>query len=366
MKNAIKILGIAVVMLWNGCETAPPGFTERILDNNAPDQVWMKSIGDVNGDGSVDLVAGGRRSGGVVAYTGPELEKIVILDSVLVETDAEVCDVNNDNVADIAIVFHQALAWLEGPEWIHHHIDSLRGHDLEVADLDGDGLLDLVLRNQGEFGPAGGHTLYIYEQNGNGEWKKHQREIPDGEGLKLADINGDSKKDIVTNGHWYENTGNTENWLEHAFSDTWNWPNTYIDVADLNGDGRNDILLSPSELAGSWYRISWFESPEDPTALWKEYIIADSIETVVHSIGAGDFNLDGRIDVVTAEMQQGVDPDEVAVYYNLSRNRWKKQVISDGGCHSMRVVDFDGDGDPDIYGANFAENVTRIWINELR
>jgi hypothetical protein len=309
---------------------------------------------------------GGRRSGGLVAYLGPAWERRVIMDSVQVETDGEVCDINNDGIADIAVVFHGALAWLEGPEWSHHPIDSLLGHDVEAGDLDGDGLTDLVVRNQGEFGPAGGHTLFIYRQDPGGAWTKYQREIPDGEGLKLADINRDDRPDIITNAHWYENTGQAGQWMEHQFSDTWTWPNTFIDVADINNDGWPDLLHSPSELAGTYYRISWFEAPEDPASIWKEHIIADSIETVVHSIGAGDFDQDGRIDVVTAEMQQGEDPDEVAVYFNLGDNRWEKQVISNGGCHSMRVVDADNDGDLDIYGANFAENVTRVWINELK
>ena len=70
------------------------------------------------------------------------------------------------------------------------------------------------------------------------------------------------------------------------------------------------------------------------------------------------------MDIVMAEMQQGADPDEVVIFYNQGDNEWKKQMLSTGGCHSMRVFDADGDADMDIFGANFAENVVRMWVNQ--
>jgi hypothetical protein len=180
----------------------------------------------------------------------------------------------------------------------------------------------------------------------------------------MADINKDNKQDIVTNGYWFENTGSMEHWEEHKFTDTWTWPNTFIDVADINDDGLPDILHSPAELAGNYYRVSWFEAPKDPALLWEEHIVVDSVETIEHSIGAADFNSDGKMDIITAEMQQGVDPDEVAIFYNRGEDTWEKQVISTGGSHSMCLQDFDGDGDMDIFGANFAEHIVKMWVNE--
>jgi len=32
----------------------------------------------------------------------------------------------------------------------------------------------------------------------------------------------------------------------------------------------------------------------------------------------------------------------------------------------MRVFDADDDGDMDIFGANFAENIVRMWVNERK
>lgn len=366
MKTMYAILVITAMGFLMSCTDVKPGFTEKIIDDNAPEHLWMKTIGDINGDDRMDFLVGGRMKGGMVVYLAPDWKKQSINDTLKISTDAEVCDLDNNNTPDVVAVVDDAIVWFSGPDWDLHIIDSLVGHDVEVSDFDGDGLIDVIVRNQGEFGSSGGHTLYFYNQKPIGSWTKYQKEILDGEGLKVADINGDQKMDIVTNGYWFENTGDMSDWKEHKFTDTWTWVNAAIDVIDMNKDGLPDILHSPSELAGNHYHISWFEAPKDPSSVWKEHIVADSIETVIHSIGAADFNLDGKMDIVIAEMQQGADPDEVAIFYNLSKDNWEKQVISTNGSHSMRLYDFDGDGDMDIVGANFAEQVVKMWVNDLK
>jgi hypothetical protein len=364
MKMFCCILFASVFGLSSCREEEKPDFTEIIIDDQSPEHLWMKTSGDINADGKTDILVGGWQKGGLVAYLAPDWKKQAISDSLKISTNAEVCDIDNNKIADVVAIVNQVIVWFAGPDWEIHHIDSVVAHDVEVHDFDNDGLLDVVARNQGAFGDKGGHTLFFYNQKPLGTWTKNQREIADGEGLKMADLNKDGKQDIITNAYWFENTGNMSQWIEHKFTKSWTWPNTYIDVADINNDGRLDILHSPAELAKNFYRISWFEAPEDASALWEEHIVADSIETIVHSIGAADFDGDGKKDIVVAEMQQGADPDEVAIFYNSGEDSWEKQVISTKGCHSMRVFDCDDDGDMDVFGANFAEHIVRLWVNE--
>jgi len=348
--------------LLHGCDTRVH-FSERIIDDQAPMSLWMKSTGDVNGDGRTDMLAGGWQKGGIVAYLAPDWKKLEIDSTLRISTDAEVCDVDRNNIQDIVAVVKDALIWFDGRGWDYHLVDSVALHDVEVGYLDNDGLIDIVARDQSEFGHKG-DKLYIYHQQPAGEWEVIIKSIPNGEGLVVADMNGDTKQDIVINGHWLENTGNIQEWEAHKFSDTWEWRNAYIDVADINNDGLHDILMSPSELAGNYYHVSWFEASENPGSIWIEHIVVDSIEAVIHFIGAADFNLDGNMDFMIAQMGQGADPDEVAVYYQRNGDRWEKEVISTGGSHSMRLFDFDEDGDMDAMGANHSENILKMWENQ--
>ena len=337
-----------------------------MIDPEGAVRPWGKCFGDLNNDGLKDLIIGGYTEGGLVYYANPEWEKVVMSDEKGFSTDIEVFDIDGDNDLDVFCVRGTSIEWFENPGWESHMVDRVRSHDLELADIDNDGKIDIVARDQGEFRHRG-DTLFIYRQITPDSWEGIKFNCADGEGLKLTDINSDSRMDILINGYWFENTGDMHRWNEHSFTDTWNFKSSYIDVGDINGDGRDDIVLTPSELAGMVYRTSWFEAPPDPYGIWTEHIIESNVEAVHHFVGLADFDLDGNLDVATAEMLQGDDPDEVKIYYNYgSGDSWEKLVLSNAGCHSMRIVDIDDDGDMDLFGANHNDRKIRLWMNQVQ
>jgi hypothetical protein len=340
-------------------------FMETIIDSQGPQYCSSIAIGDLNGDQKTDMIVGGSQSGGLVWYENTTFCKHVINSTPGCKSDAEGADIDHDGDVDIVQLYENELVWIENPEWRTHTIDTIDLQEIECADFDEDYLTDIVGRSQVEPG-NGGDILFFYMQILPNEWIHFTLTVPNGEGLKVADLNDDKRPDILINGYWLENVVQKKHWLLHPFSDRWSWRNTCIEAADLNMDGRVDIILSPAEKSGQFYRLAWFEAPKNPVMIWKEHIIESKVEAVLHSVAVADFNLDGKNDIITAEIQQGRNPDKVTVYFQNHYNRWNPDVISVSGSDNLCVLDVDADGDMDIFGANRQENIIRVWKNESR
>jgi hypothetical protein len=106
-----------------------------------------------------------------------------------------------------------AIYRLQGGAWQRQVIDTslVDGHTLQIADLDGDGVGEVIAGYRG-----GDHNLYLYHYDrGAGTWS---RQILDRGGMGAAacavvDLNGDGRPDITCIGSatanlkWYENLG---------------------------------------------------------------------------------------------------------------------------------------------------------------
>jgi hypothetical protein len=347
-------------------------FQEVTIDNassGTPNSPWGKGVGDIDGDGILDLLIGSRNGGGLVWYQNPTWQKHQI-NTGPHSTDIEVADIDNDGDNDVAVVTDTAIRWYRnlgsGTSWTAITIANRVQHDLELADFNQDGLIDIATRNQG----GDGNILYVYLQGAGNSFSEQSRsDLPSGEGLLVKDIDGDGDPDIIWNSLWLENTGgNLSTWILRTYASSWH-PSTFIASCDINQDNRPDIILSPSEFQGGNYRISYFIAPPDPiSSNWTEVVVDPSVETVQHFVGCGDMDGDGDIDITAAEMQQGNDPDEIKIYENLGNHTtFSKVVISTGGSHSMRVVDINGDGKLDLFGANWnGVQPVKIWFNHTQ
>jgi len=349
-------------------------FVYDVIDYSPPLQSHCKAVGDIDGDGFPDaLVASAQAGYGFYWYRYPDWNKYTIVPpGTGFTTDMQVGDVDGDGDLDAIIPKGwdkgQSVFWYENPRpsgdpatdtWIEHSIGAAPAHDVEVGDINNDGKLDVVVRD-------GRTTVFI--QNTPTSWTRNEISTRPIEGTALGDIDNDGDLDIAINGYWLENPlpgGNpaTSGWNEYTI--TTSWP-TYSGslITDLNGDGRADVVLSPSEGTG---RFSWFEGPASPRGgSWTEHSIDTSAE-YMHTFEAADMDLDGDLDLITSEMLQSQNPDEVSVYINEGgASSWTHQVVATTGSHNLRVADIGSDGDMDIVGINWQGTTPfEVWHNQL-
>ncbi len=358
-------------------------FKHVVVDDSGPQHIHTKTVGDLNGDGFVDLVVGGK-SGEIYWYedrsqAGTWTRHVVTSGSLgSWSTDAECADLDRDGDLDLVVSDkhnYVRIGWFEnlggGSAFTWHPIGGPWAHDIEVADFDLDGDVDIITRRQD--GEGGVIELWRNDPGGNA-WTHHTYNLPSlsyGEGLTHADLDGDGDPDVVMGRYWYENPGDpwSQGLIQHEYSPATTHLANLAFVADVNGDGRLDVITTPSEPAAGTGRTSWHRAPINPkSSAWTDMVLESGIETVTHSLAAGDVDLDGDVDVMTAEMHQGADPDEVRIYLNTDGvgGGWSKMVLYQGGSHGVRLIDAGGDGDLDLFGANWTTTQrVDLWENLL-
>ena len=87
---------------------------------------------------------------------------------------------------------------------------------------------------------------------------------------------------------------------------------------------------------------------------FKEHIILKDLPAA-HTLEVYDMDLDGDLDLLTGinwarAINLEIDRGDVLLVPNEGdAKKWKVKMISDQGIYNGRVVDYDGDGDYDIF-----------------
>jgi hypothetical protein len=228
--KAVHILPHTPRTVWYELITGPDGkrtFFRRVVAEKR--MTWGGGVGDINGDGRPDIIrpnawfeapadprggqwkehplALGRKGGG--AEDTPQIYAY---------------DVNADGLADIITgsAHRYGLFWYqqyrEGDRltWKQHVIDDTwtQVHAIALADMDGDGALDIVTgkrfmahngHDPDEYGPLGVYW-YKLQRGAEPKWTKYAVSYNEGIGAGLnvvvVDLDGDGDQDIVVTGKW--------------------------------------------------------------------------------------------------------------------------------------------------------------------
>ncbi len=252
------------------------------------------------------------------------------------------------------------------------------GSSPTLADLDGNGTLEVIIAGRDLDGgsPGDGGMVYVYRHNGSLLWQKHVR-APINSTPTTADLTGDGTLDVVVSmGGVVEpqawNGGvialNGVNGAELWTFDTQDWLNHHPDgwrdgvfstpaIADINGDGQLEITF------GAWDQCIYLLD-RNGNPLWGNLpgILPETYcgghgfyneDTIWSSPALADLNNDGRYEIIVgADISPGNvwgDPGGGYLYVfdadgNALAREWMDQVVFS----SPAVADLDNDGDWEV------------------
>jgi hypothetical protein len=329
--------------------------------------------GDLDGDGAIDIVAGGWWWKNPGSLDGVWKQHLV---GEPLRNMNEVFDFDRDGDPDVigtkgvGAETNRHFVWAEndgkGNFTIHSNIDSCESGDF----LQGSAMIRLAdgygIALGWHKGGKGTYIIRVPDDPKIEQWKIDLvTETSMKEDISAGDIDRDGDLDMLLGTIWLENRDGQ--WITHVLGETADLDSDLEpdrnDLADIDGDGRLDAVVSP-ELGT---HLLWYQAPEDPTQPWIRHSVG-TIEGQGFSMDTRDFDRDGDPDIVIGE-HRGETYNRVVIFQNFDRGRtWSKVVIDKDSKdvidhHDGTVaVDLDRDGDLDLISVGWYN--PKVWVFE--
>jgi hypothetical protein len=361
---------------------AQPGFQYEELDGTY--YAYERDVGDMDGDGDNDVVAVQEGDTNFQLFRAPNWTRSTLVTFTGTyryprADDFKVADIDGDGDLDLVTGLGEfptgntvQAVWCENlgngvsfsTRVIGNTLDYVK--DIVVADLDRDGRRDVVMRMDSQ--------TQIWLQETNGSWTEVVLSHPAHEGLEAGDLDRDGDADLILNGFWFATPNNpaaarvAANYTQRTIDGAWfnqggDWTadSCKVVVGDFDGDGTNDVALSQSERAG--YDVAWYRSSNPNGAgPWVKRVVTPV--DYCHNLQAADFNLDGKVDLLVGGMIQSPQRGLKLMLNQGGGDNWTPLVIQTNGSYSAELGDIDQDGDLDIVGIrNWDSGPTWIYRN---